>query len=258
MIKPVLIMIHGYRGTHHGLALIAEQLQDFDVRVPDLPGFGEGPHLKNYDLDSYVEWLHGYIAESGAKKPFLLGHSFGSIICAAYAAKYPDTIHKLILVNPIGAPALQGPKALLTQLTIFYYWVGRKLPERAAHRWLASKTVVQIMSSTMAKTRDPMLRSYIHEQHHQHFSQFHSAQSVSESFKTSVKHSVRDFAAQIPVSTLLVAGEHDDITTIAKQRELEKLFPHAYLLEIQNVGHLTHYEAPDQIARFVREFVTTE
>jgi len=255
MTKPTLIMIHGYRGTHHGLSLVADQLSEFDVRVPDLPGFGEGAVLKQYDLDSYVAWLREYIRASGVEKPFLLGHSFGSIICAAYAAKYPDTIHKLILVNPIGAPALEGPKAILTQLTIFYYWIGRKLPAAAAQKWLASKTVVQIMSSTMTKSRDPALRRYIHDQHHQHFSTFHSAQSVSEGFKTSVSHSVRDYAASIALPTLLIVGEKDDITSLAKQQELADLFPHAYLLVIKNVGHLTHYETPDQVARFVKEFV---
>lgn len=250
-------MIHGFRGTHHGLELIAQALPDYEVTIPDLPGFGDGEHLDDYSLDQYVEWLHRLIV-SQPSAPYLLGHSFGSIICAAYAARYPETIKHLILVNPIGAPALEGPKRGLTQLAILYYWTGRKLPAKLAKPWLKSKAVVQIMSSTMAKTRDKKLRRFIHDQHHQHFSDFHTADSVSQAFTTSVSHSVRDFAAQVTVPTLLIVGDRDDITPLKKQHELVKLFPNAHLKVIKNVGHLTHYETPEKVAQLTKRFLISQ
>jgi pimeloyl-ACP methyl ester carboxylesterase len=253
--KQTIIMIHGFRGTHQGLALIEAELPEYRVIVPDLPGFGEGKPLDSYDLASYVNWLHRFIHDQKlTRPPLLLGHSFGSIICAAYAASYPETIEKLILVNPIGAPALEGPKAILTKLAIFYYWLGRKLPKSLAQPWLASKLIVMVMSSTMAKTRSKPLRHYIHKQHLQYFSKFYSPRSVSESFMTSVAHNVRDFAPLINVPTLLIAGELDDITPLAKQRILKTLFPHARLIIIKGVGHLTHYETPKDIAKAIDAF----
>jgi pimeloyl-ACP methyl ester carboxylesterase len=250
-----IIMIHGFRGTHHGLDLIAKNLKDFTVIVPDLPGFGAGKPLETHDLPSYVTWLHDFIkAKKLAHPPLLLGHSFGSIICAAYASAYPKTIDRLILVNPIGAPALEGPKAILTKLAIFYYWLGRKLPGKLAKPWLASKAIVMVMSTTMAKTPNKALRRYIHSQHLQYFSRFYSPKSVSEGFITSVTHNVREFAADIPVPTLLIAGELDDITPLEKQRRLKTLFPNAKLVIIKGVGHLTHYETPQDIARAIVDF----
>lgn len=39
--KPLLVMLHGFRGDHHGLQLIATALREkYHVVVPDLPGFG--------------------------------------------------------------------------------------------------------------------------------------------------------------------------------------------------------------------------
>lgn len=259
MRKTTIIMIHGFRGTHHGLARIAEELGDtYNLIIPDIPGFGEGESLEDYSLDSYVTWLRGLIkAQKLATPPVLLGHSFGSIISAAYAAKYPKTIAKLILVNPIGAPALEGPKAIMTRLAVFYYWVGETLPARLAHPWLAARPIVMVMSITMAKTKDRQLRRYIHSQHLQYFSRFHSPHSVSQSFKTSTSHSVRDVAADISAPTLLIAGDNDDITPLPKQKELVTLFPDARLKAIKNVGHLTHYETPDQIAQFVTDFIAS-
>ncbi len=230
-------MIHGFRGTHHGLLLIAKYLKGFNIIIPDLPGFGRGPKLKTYDLDNYVMWLHGFIEKQNLPQPpLLMGHSFGSIVCAAYAKKYPKTIQKLILVNPIGAPALEGPNKVMTKLAIFYYKVGAKLPERPAQAWLRSKAVVRIMSITMTKTHDKGLRTYIHHQHDRYFSRFHSPQSVLESFTTSVSHNV-------------------DITPLSAQYNLAKKFPRARLKVIDNVGHLTHYETPERVAALIQAFI---
>lgn len=249
-------MIHGFRGTHHGLGLIAKALKGYRVIVPDLPGFAEGERLERHDLDAYVSWLKRFIeGQKLTEPPILLGHSFGSIVSAHYAAGHGSTIAKLILVNPIGAPALEGPRQILSQLAVFYYWVGRKLPHSFAQKWLASNLIVMVMSVTMAKTKDKALRQFIHDQHRQYFSLFHTPASVADGFKTSVSHSVRDVAARIAVPTLLVAGERDDITPIEKQKELQKLFPNATLEIISDVGHLTHYETPKEVANHIQAFI---
>ncbi len=253
--KPTLIMIHGFRGTHHGLLLIAKKLKGYNIIVPDLPGFGKGPKLTTYNLESYVEWLHEFVEKhNNGTKPVLFGHSFGSIISAAYAEKYPETLSKLILVNPIGAPALEGPKRVMTNLAITYYKIGAKLSDKHAQKWLAAKPIVRIMSVTMAKTHDKGLRTYIHAQHDQYFSRFHSPQSVLEGFTTSVSHHVGEHAKKIPIPTLLIAGSLDDITPLGAQYALVKKFPNAKLKVINDVGHLTHYETPEKVAEFTQAF----
>jgi pimeloyl-ACP methyl ester carboxylesterase len=253
--KPILIMIHGFRGTHHGLLLIAKKLQGYTIAIPDLPGFGRGPKFKKYNLESYVEWLEAFITKhSNGRKVILLGHSFGSIISASYAQQFPQTIDKLVLVNPIGSPALEGPKKIMTKLAVLYYKIGAKTPEKFAQKWLSAKPIVRIMSVTMAKTHDRGLRTYIHHQHDEYFSRFHSPQSVLEGFETSISHNVGDFAKKIPVDTLLIAGSLDDITPLSDQYALVKKFPHAQLKVINDVGHLTHYETPDRVAELVQRF----
>ena len=256
--RKTIVMIHGFRGTHHGLAKVAAHLpSSYNIIIPDIPGFGEGEALDDYSLDSYVAWLHRFITSLHATQPpILLGHSFGSIIAATYAKRYPETIQKLVLVNPIGVPALEGPRAILTKLAQFHYWLGRKLPPKIAMRWLSAKPVMFIMSTTMTKTPNKQLRKWIHHQHYRHFSSFHSAESVSQAFTTSVSHNVRDVAAAITVPTALIVGERDDITPLDKQYELHELFPSSSLHVINNVGHLTHYETPEEVASVTHAFVS--
>ena len=253
---PVIIMIHGFRGTHHGLELIAENLNEYRIIIPDLPGFGETmPLNQEHSLDNYTAWLYEFISDLKLpKSPILLGHSFGSIVVSNYASLYPKTIEKLILVNPIGAPALEGPQAVLTQLTLLGHKISGILPEKLAVKLLSAKPAVMAISAAMVKSHDKKLRKFIHEEHLQHFSSFYSSKMVTEAFKTSINNNVRDFAQKINVSTLLIVSDMDDITPLTKQYELVKLFRDAKIKVIKNVGHLTHYETPDKVADLIKDF----
>lgn len=254
---PVIVMIHGLRGTHHGLDLIAKPLTGFRIIIPDLPGFGISKELAGeHSVENYVEWLKKFMFDLKLKEPpVLLGHSFGSIIVGYYAKKYPKTISKLIMVNPIGVSALEGAKAILTQVTVFYYWLSRILSESAGMKLLSSKFSVMAMSITFAKTRDKKLRAFIHDQHLQHFNQFANLRVVNEAFQASIHENVRDVANDVNVPTLLIAGALDTVTPLKKQKELVKLFPNAKLEVINKTGHLTHYETPLIVAEMIKKFI---
>lgn len=255
--QQTLVLIHGFRGTHHGLAKIAEQLQDYHLIVPDLPGFGVSEPFANggHSLENYVTFTKELIEALNLMSPIVVGHSFGSIVASHFVAQYPDMAEKLILINPIGAPALEGPRGIMTRLAIGYYWLGRKLPSNYAKQWLGAPPIVKIMSVTMAKTKDKETLRYIHDQHRQHFSTFASPQVVAESFRTSVEHDVSQVANKIQLPTLLIAGEKDDITALNKQHELHAKLANANLHVIPNVGHLIHYETPTEAAEAIRAFL---
>ena len=256
--SPTVVMVHGFRGTHHGLAKIADNLPDFHLIMPDLPGFGASQPFTDseHSVDRYVSFLKQFIDELHLKEaPVIVGHSFGSIIASHFVAAHPEMADKLILINPIGAPALEGPRGVMTRLAIAYYWLGRKLPGRAAKSWLGAPPIVKVMSVTMAKTTDKELKKYIHDQHRQHFSTFASPTVVAESFKASVSNDVSHVAHKLALPTLLIAGSQDDITPLDKQHELHKNIPTSQLHVIDNVGHLIHYEKPTEAADAIRRFL---
>jgi pimeloyl-ACP methyl ester carboxylesterase len=250
-----MIVVHGFRGEHHGLEPVIAHLPGVRIISPDLPGFGETAPIpgRRHDLDAYVEWLTAFAA-AVAPGAVILGHSFGSIVAAAAVARGLKT-PRLILVNPIGAPALEGPRGILTRLAVFYYWAGARLPRPLGEALLRNGLIVRVMSVSMAKTRDPELRRFIHDQHDTYFSRFADREVLHQAFVTSVSHDVRESAPAIAVPTLLVAAVRDDITPIEAERHLATLFPQAELVEIDDVGHLIHYETPDQAAAAISRFL---
>ena len=250
-----VIAVHGFRGEHHGLEPVVAHLPDVRVISPDLPGFGETAPLPGvrHDLDAYADWLREFAA-SVAPGAVILGHSFGSIVVSAAVAGGLET-PRVVLVNPIGAPALEGPRGLLTRLAVFYYWAGARLPKRLGDALLRNGLIVRVMSESMAKTKDAELRSFIHDQHDTYFSRFADRDVLHDAFLASVSHDVREFAPRISQPTLLVAAVRDDITPIEAERRLATLFPSAELVEIPDVGHLIHYETPAAAADAIMRFL---
>jgi pimeloyl-ACP methyl ester carboxylesterase len=261
--QVTVVMVHGFRGDHHGLEPVIAQLPGLHLISPDLPGFGESdPLTVTHDIAGYATWLLAFVAAlEPAGRVVILGHSFGSIIVAAAAADRAadDALvpSDVILINPIAAPALKGPRGVMTRLAVFYYWLGAVLPEKLGFALLRNRLVVRVMSVTMAKTDDKLLRRWIHNQHDRYFSAFSDRGVVLEAFRASVSNDVSEFAASIPFRTLLIAAEKDDITPVSAQRRLVSQFPDAELEIIDGVGHLIHYEVPAKAASHIVRFLGT-
>jgi pimeloyl-ACP methyl ester carboxylesterase len=278
--STTIVMVHGFRGDHHGLEPVVAQFGisgrfgaaggTGGIRMisPDLPGFGQSDPLHGirHDIEGYGRWLREFVAGLALSgRVVILGHSFGSIVVAAALAEPTradgsapgPALHTddVILVNPIAAPALRGPRGILTRLAVFYYWLAAVLPERLGFALLRNRVIVRVMSVTMAKTTDKGLRRWIHNQHDRYFSAFSDRRVVLEAFRASVGNDVSEFAARIPERVLLVAAEKDDITPVAAQEKLVTLFPDATLHVIPAVGHLIHYEVPEQAAEHIVRFL---
>lgn len=253
-----LVMVHGFRGDHHGLERVVELLPEHRIIMADLPGFGLSPAFTSskHDVPAYGAFLAAFLdALEVGPNTVLLGHSFGSIVVSHFVATHPGRVYPLILVNPIASPALEGPKGIMTKLAVFYYWASAKLPASLGNALLRSKLIVYVMSVTMAKTRDKALLAFIHSQHHAYFSGFANRDMLLESFQASVSGTVREVASSLTLPTLLIAGALDEIATLPHQHKLLEILPDGELVVIDGVGHLIHYETPQPAAAAITDFL---
>ncbi|MCO4250099.1 alpha/beta fold hydrolase [Pseudarthrobacter raffinosi] len=253
-----ILVIHGFRGDHHGLLRVADQLPEMRIIMPDLPGFGSSAAFVSgkHSVEQYGTFVTDFMAALGlGPDTVLLGHSFGSIVAAHFVATHPGTVTPLILINPIAMPALEGPKGIMTKLAVLYYRLAARLPRPLGLALLRSPLIVRVMSEAMAKTGNKDLRRFIHGQHHAYFSAFADRESLLESFTASVSGHVAEVAGKLTLPVLLVAGEKDEIATLPDQHRLAALLPDGVLKVIPGVGHLIHYETPGPAAGFIRSFL---
>jgi pimeloyl-ACP methyl ester carboxylesterase len=254
---PVTIVVaHGYRGEHHGLEPVIAQFANVRFIGADMPGFGESGELTaGHSIESYARWLAAFMAKINVSDAVVLGHSFGSIISSYAIAHDFISPPKLILMNPIAAPALEGPSAFLTRLTMAFYRISLRVPERIGYWQLSNWAVIRGMSVKLAETKDKALRRWIHDQHHTYFGRFASRQSVVDSFDASVSYTVGDFAEKLVMPTLLIGAEKDPITAVKHLHALAEKIPSSELHVIPGVGHLIHYEVPRVAAQLIADFL---
>ncbi|MFC0249856.1 alpha/beta fold hydrolase [Citricoccus parietis] len=279
--RTPIVTLHGFRGDHHGLALLADCLPDMEIFLPELPGFGHSPAFPDAPhtvahyvtvLGSAVEALElvprtsaGRRAASppaGLPRPTLLGHSFGSVIAAQLAAADPDRWDGLVLLNPICEPALTADdstsKVLMSRIAEGYYEASAALPERLGSALLSSPLVVWITGTVMAKTTDRHTLAYLHDQHQNYFSAYDHRQVLVEAYRASTTGSVLDVAEQLRLPVLLVAGADDELGSVRGQKKLARRIgrasPRAQLEILDGVGHLIHYERAPEAAALISAF----
>lgn len=74
------------------------KMKDFTPVLLNVPGLTEKTD-KVWTLDDYVEWLKETI---GSEKAIIIGHSNGGRIALAFAARYPEKLRQLILIDSAG------------------------------------------------------------------------------------------------------------------------------------------------------------
>ena len=247
--KPTAVLIHGLRGTHHGLSAIADGLEKrgYEVLMPDLPGSGEQADIERKDLDAYAQWLHEYISKL-PHKPYIIAHSMGSIIVSYYLEKYPDDVRKkVVLLSPIfRTRAGQYNSNFLYALTSGALHI---LPKRPRYKLMKSKLVSFCISHYL--TVDKKQQKQIDQLHYLYSGRFASADSLLIDMKISMKNQTKTPTNK---QVLYIIGNKDRLTkaVLAHSVAAEQ---GAQYMELVGTGHLLNYERPTLVADVIDEFI---
>jgi abhydrolase domain-containing protein 6 len=100
-----VVLLHGYGADKDRFASLVPFLKRHHrVVIPDIPGFGE--HLPNwsvcYGIDAQVARLHGFLHAVGLQRFHLLGLSLGGYLAGLYAARFPEQVSTLALMDSAG------------------------------------------------------------------------------------------------------------------------------------------------------------
>lgn len=107
---PVL-MLHGWLDNSLTFIKLAPEVAALaDVYSVDMAGHGKSGHRpagQSYLLMDYVadvaELVENHLLASAQEQVDLVGHSLGGIVCALYAAAFPERVRKLVMIDSLGA-----------------------------------------------------------------------------------------------------------------------------------------------------------
>lgn len=103
---PTVVMLHGFTGSKENWYPLAGALQGrYRLLIPDLPGWGESERKPDlvYGFTQQAANVDAFIRALSPGKPVvLLGHSMGGGIAALAAARYPQDIARVGLLDAAG------------------------------------------------------------------------------------------------------------------------------------------------------------
>ena len=140
---PRLLLVHG--SVVNGEVTWDAQrplAQRFELVVPNRRGFPPGPDVERVDFGDEAVWLERFLEP----ETHLVGHSYGGVICLLAAARRPELVRSLTVVEPPafavarGNPAAdafveagerlwnEGPRDPDAFLRVFLRSVGARVP----------------------------------------------------------------------------------------------------------------------------------
>jgi pimeloyl-ACP methyl ester carboxylesterase len=223
--------------------------QGFRVLRFDLYGRGLSDRPQgHYDINRFCRQLHGLIDKLQIRAPInLIGLSMGGPITATYATSYPESIAKLVLIDPAGARPIELSPALKFATLPGVGELGFGL--------FGSETLVKSIAT-----------DFFGSELVEHFQKQFRVQMKYKGFKRAILSTIRngllgDFSEtyhivgtnQIPV--LLIWGEQDLTVPFSHSEFIRALIPTVEFHAIKNCGHIPHYEKPEQVNPILLKFL---
>src|SRR6266853_190744 len=98
---PAVVLLHGFGFTGDMWATMAAELaKTHTVVVPDLRGMGRSSHpAGGYDKRTQAADLRAVMTALGFDRSAVVGHDIGNMVAYAYAARYPDKVERLVVID---------------------------------------------------------------------------------------------------------------------------------------------------------------
>jgi len=241
---PVL-MLHGFMGNKDcWLALIQQLKLDCRCISLDLLGFGESGKPKiRYDVATEVAFVRQVTLALGLDPCYILGHSFGGWVAAAYALKYPASVKGLLLAAPAGirddsfCGRYDHLRPLLWQTPVVDWLLQlAKLSTKIVGK---SETLEKISWFRGELNAQPAARSFL----------------VDRMRPEDAVDTVEKQIHQLRVPTLVISGDRDETIPLWHSETYAREIPGAQLVTIPEASHSLPQDYAPELAALILPFL---
>lgn len=260
----LVVLLHGFPefwySWRHQIPALARH---FKVVVPDLRGYNDSDKPEHgYDLDTLSHDIRGLIESLGYLKAHVVGHDWGGTIAWNLAQKFPQSLHRLAILNaPHPDYLLQEMISNLDQLRRSWHILAFQIP--ALPEWLIRQNLGPFLN-TMLQGQAVRKGAFTAQD-----TQLYQAALEKPGVLTAVMNHYRQlFAPQawlnqwgrspkpITVPTLVLWGEEDALLSRKLIEGIDKLIAAPFrFTAISQCGHWVQQEAPQTVNRELLNFL---
>jgi pimeloyl-ACP methyl ester carboxylesterase len=230
-------------------------------------------------VSNLIEELHQLLSAANVPGPYVLaGHSYGGMLVRAFAAKYPDAVAGLVLVDPLPAGEWMNPSeeqarilrwggrlsrrgALLARLGIVRMSLamlsggGRAMPKLIAR--LSSGRAESTLSRLVGEVQKmpaqtwPMIRA--------HWCQPKGFLGMNEYFKSLPVSSAEAAALPEPppnIPVVVLSASNSTPAQLAEREAMARHSSHGAHIVARKSGHWIHLDEPELVLDAIRRLVT--
>ena len=237
-----LLLLHGLGSrSQDWLLQVPVFAERFQVITADMRGHGRSDKPSGpYSVPMMAADVVGLLDALAIPSVHIVGLSMGGMIAFQLALDYPERVRRLIVVN--STPAL-APRTLAERLRVAQRLALARLfsPERTG-RFLSRRLFPK---PDQAPLREMLIAQWAEN----------DPAAYRAAMRALVGWSVIDRVGELRCPTLVISGDRDYLPLDAK-RAYTALIPGARLVVIEDSGHATPIDQPDQFNACVLEFLS--
>ncbi|MBI1403585.1 MAG: alpha/beta fold hydrolase [Porphyrobacter sp.] len=242
---PVIMLLHGSNADLHTWDPWVRALKArYRVVRFDQVGHGlTGPDPDDdYSRDNYVEDIREVADKLGLGRFVLGGNSMGGKHALAFAARYPERLTGLVLVDGSGGPMLDQPKDDKKDSGNIGFTIARMpginlLVEQVTPRFLIRQSLEETVSNKAVASEAAVDRYW------ELLRYPGNRRATLKRFSLPYDPLPEADIAKVATPTLILWGEEDRLIPVAAGRWLDKVMPKSTLVVYPGIGHLPQEEA---------------
>jgi pimeloyl-ACP methyl ester carboxylesterase len=237
---------HGVLFSGRSFRAQIDRLRDrFRCVAVDFRGQGLSPAADSgYDMDTLTDDVVGIIDKLGLGRVHFVGLSMGGFVGMRLAARHPELVRSLVLLDTSAGPEPQANVPRYKLLAAIYTWFGLRPVRKSVEKIMFGPTYLA----------DPRSQAEIDEW----------VEELSGLDKRGVKKAIygviertaiHSEIGRITAPTLVGIGADDVATTRDKSEAIVAAIPGSRLEIIADAGHSSSIEQPGAVADLIERFI---
>lgn len=214
--------------------------------------------LKNWEV--FNNDLEGFFRHFN--QPLVaIGHSLGGTVSAVLAARFPDLVSKLILIEPGFMPPVWRPFVYMVQKTgvsMHVPFVTSVTKRKKTWKNKTEATTELLKKGPFKSWRREVLEDYVHEgtkKSNGGLIKLRCNPIWEGRILATAPCGIWKDVSKIKVPTLVLYGAKSKTFLPSVATKIKKLVPHALIKELPNAGHFIPMEFPKESAEIIIKFI---
>ena len=236
---PALLYLHNHLGRDWD-AFLEALSATHTVYAPRHPGSDEPDELQSLDgFPDLALYYDDLLNALGVDTAVVVGHGFGGMAAAEFAAHCPARVSRLVLIDSLGLWLDETPIEDISGVPA----------DRVASILSGSAAVTEAL---LAQPEDPAaIPDFM-------VSRFLSQAAVSHFIWPIPDRDLRRRLYRITMPSLVIWGDDDQYVPVQYAREFEQGLPDARLEKIAGAGHMPQLEKTDQVLAVLNGFLNAD